>query len=331
MEPMYIYISIGTMFLILGMTAFIFWKFDIYKKQSRKLVIIKWGFVLLSIVISQTVFLITVYKQSDYDKVITSKDLPSDPNQAIIESQVNNIYKNQVNIADLYLNENLTAERKKAIFFDLMAPLGALDPIANPQKTPYARQIVNFLFGKYAKQFGISEIDVQPLVEAPLRYASNFDEIQYFKKYKSQLDIFAVTFENDNKLNILSYWATSLYRVNNYFGDADRAFAWEVVQNETPFYEYKDISKESGNATTRNLTIEKYQNLVNQLYDIEIESIYKCDDKIIFIIAGTSNNALGLIYNSTTANEINCGVLGGRFKLIKETKLDNKWRYWVAN
>ncbi len=328
MELIYIYISIGTTLLTMGMTAFIFWRGDIYHKQSRKLVIIKWGLVIISIIISQIVFLVMVSKQSDTDKVVISK---YDPEQVAIYSQASSIISNQSQIAELYLNANLNAERKRAIFFDLMAPLGALDPIANPKKTPYVREIVNFLFGRYSRDFGIPANDVQPLVEAPLRYASSFNEKEYFKKYKSQLETYASTFENDSKLEILSYWATSIHRVNNYFGDADRAFGWEVIQNDTPFYEYKNISKESVNDSIRNITVQKYVDLVNQLYDIEIESIYKCNNHLIFIISGTSNNALGLIYNSTASDGINCGLLEGRFKVIKDLKLDDKWRYWVAN
>ena len=328
MELIYIYISIGTILFAIGITALIFWKFDIFHKQSRKLVIVKWGLVIISIIISQIIFIAMVYKQSDNDKVVIYKD---DPHQLAIESQAKSIINNQSQIAELYMNANLNAERKRAIFFDLMAPLGALDPIANPKKTPYVRQIVNFLFGKYSKEFGIPVNDVQPLVEAPLRYASTFNEKDYFRKYKSQLETYASTFENDNNLEILSYWATSIHRVNNYFGDADRTFVWDVEKNESPFYEYKNIFKESVSDSIRNITIQKYINLVNQLYDIEIESIYKCNNHVIFIISGTSNNALGLIYNSTLSDEINCGLLEGRFKVIKDLKLDDKWRYWVAN
>lgn len=321
MEVIYIYISIGTILLGIGITALIFWKFDIYHKQSRKLVI-------LSIIISQIIFLIMVYRQSDNDKVIISKD---DPEQVAIESQTSSVISNQSQIVELYLQANLNAEQKRAIFFDLMAPLGALDPIANPNKTPYVRQIVNFLFGKYSREFGIPVNDVQSLVEAPLRYASTFNEKEYFRKYNNQLETYVSTFENDSDLQILSYWATSLHRVNNYFGDADRAFVWDVEKNESPFYEYKNISKESVSDSIRNITVQKYVDLVNQLYNIEIESIYKCNNRLIFIISGTSNNALGLIYNSTSSDEINCGLLEGRFKVIKDLKLDDKWRYWVAN
>jgi len=331
MEPIYIYISICTILFTLGMTAFIFWKFNIYKKQSRKLVLMKWGIILFSIVISQIIFLATIYKQIDRDKVIISENSRSDPNISVIETQVSNIYQNQKIITEQYLKENFTAERKKEIFFDLMAPLGALDPIADPKKTPHVRQTVNFQFGNYAKKFGISEVEVQPLVEAPLRYASTFDERVYFEKYKKRLETFASAFENDRDLEVISYWASSIYRVNNYFGDADRAFGWEVIKNKGPFYEYENLAKETLTASTRTLTIEKYKNLVNQLYDSEIESIYKCNDKLIFIISGTSNNANGLIYNSTKSNEVNCGLLEGRFNIIKEIQLNDKWKYWIGN
>lgn len=250
-----------------------------------------------------------------------------------IDNYADIILASQQEIAGAYLNLNLSSDRKIAVLFDLMAPLGALDPIANPDSVKHVPDVINYMLGVYAKKFGIPEKDVLHVQQSPFRYANKFKEKEYFDVNKSTLNSVAKTFETSDDLEILGYWATSVFRINHLFGDIEKSFTWELLKSNKPFFEYRNFSNEPHIKTKDivGVAIEKYMPTLGKISDIEIESVYKCEDKIIFILAGTADNALGYIYNASSTNEINCGYLKDRFNLLADKVMDDKWRYWVAN
>lgn len=63
---------------------------------------------------------------------------------------------------------------------------------------------------------------------------------------------------------------------------------------------------------------------------MKIQSVYKCEDKVIVVVDGLSDNAFGYIYNTKSGSDVNCGVLKGRFRVYKDEVITDKWRFWFA-
>lgn len=288
------------------------------------------GVILLALVLLTAGVLIWIKKPQPLKPLAQREEATQ---QEKIDSNADAIISSQQEIVNSYIDLNLPLKRKIEVLFDLMAPLGVLDPIANPNSVEYVPDTLNYMFGVYSKKFGIPEENVVGLQASVFRYANQFNEREYFEENKDALNSVAKTFETSDDLEVLGYWATSTYRINHLFGDIEKAFTWEAVKTEKPFFEYKNFTN-NPNIQTKDITgvpIEKYMPTLGKISDIEMESVYECEDKIIFILAGTSDNALGYIYNSSSTNEVNCGYLKGRFNLLADKPIDDKWRFWVAN
>jgi hypothetical protein len=241
----------------------------------------------------------------------------------ITHEEVDPIIRQQKDLVAMYLNSIHSTRKRVDVLYDLMAPLGPFDPISKPEETKNARDLVNLLFGYYSAKFEIdSEIVPGYFATSPLRFADNFDETDYFKKSKNELNDIARVVERDTNISILASWKASIYRINNSFGDTERNFYWEVIEQNSPYYKYKIRNK--------NEKVESNY-LLDQMKELGIQVLYKCEDKIIFIITGTSNNAFGYIYNAPSSKDINCGLLANRFSIVKDVAIDDKWRYWIAN
>lgn len=234
------------------------------------------------------------------------------------------IINSQKELASMYLKAIPTTKGRIAILYDLMAPLGPFDPISTMEEAKNSKEIINLLFGFYSSEFKIgSEVEPGYFATSPLRFAQSFDHDRYFKEYKSKLNALAQMVQNNQHISVVGNWKSSIYRINNDFGDTKRDYYWQINESN-PYFTYK-IDDEF--ATNKN----EFKDIFKQMEDLGINVVYKCEDKVIFIVTGTSNNAYGFIYNATSAKDINCGLLSDRFNVVKAQEMDSQWRYWIAN
>lgn len=110
------------------------------------------------------------------------------------------------------------------VFYELVEPLGGLDPIAKPAEVKNIHDMVNFLFGANFSIFNFPKDQGGYAATAPIRREPEFNEADFFKENKGTLDQLAETFENDTNLSILNWGYSTNYRINDYFGDDMRNF-----------------------------------------------------------------------------------------------------------
>lgn len=289
------------------------------------------GSLLISLLFVRIVYILLLKPPTNTSMVEQQTDKAT---QVKIEDNVIEIKKRQKEIADLYLNSPMQAKRKSEIFFDLMAPFGALDPIANGNNID-TKATINFHYGAYASRLYPDENYIQYMVTRPIEYGMKiFKPEAYFKENNKKLDALAQKVLQDENVDILGAWATDLYRFNDYFWDTGRFYFWTTTTDATPFYQYSKVTIGKDSLITKDFqsVLEKYNPTFDEMYANEIQTIYPCGGNLIFIISGTVNNAVGLLYNSTNTDDITCGLLTHRFnKIILSKKLSNKWLYWVAN
>ncbi|HSW96843.1 MAG TPA: hypothetical protein VLF89_03380 [Candidatus Saccharimonadales bacterium] len=280
----------------------------------------------IAIVVLLAVFTIYYGKQA--------KDAPvgkSDPQLLYIRREVNTINYLQKDVVSLYLPLKIARQDKIKIFYDLMGPLGGFDPIAKPKEIQNIHAIINYLYGYTFNLFDFPLDEAGYSVTAPLRYENDFDAEAYFKENKQHLDNFAQTFLTDNSLTILGIGQSSIYRINNYFGDTKREFYWKTMITDKPYFSYKIVHQKDNSEIQTILELKKtYNSILQQMTNVDIQAMYKCEDKVIIIIDGLSDNAFGYVYHATDARDVNCGVLSGRFRIFKNQKMDGQWTYWAA-
>ncbi|MFA6571890.1 MAG: signal peptidase I [Bacteroidota bacterium] len=259
-------------------------------------------------------------------------NVPMTPTPYPVASVSGQIIESQKKLADLYLSLDLKSDRKEAVFFDLMAPLGVLDPIASATAELPVKDISNFLFGYYAKKFGYTQNEAIDLAALPITYGTQkFDPMDYFSKNKNKLETLSNLAQKDTKLTIISLWSTNIIRINNYFMDTNSKHVWELKTGKEKFYDYKnmDIYDTYGPRSMETL-FRKYDSAFKMLADAEVQTIYFCDGKVIIFMGGTANNAFGYIRNAVSADEVNCGLLNNRFRIAKDISIAEGWRYWVG-
>jgi hypothetical protein len=264
---------------------------------------------------------------------ITSASPTPLPTQSIA-SIAAEIIESQKVITHHYLELDLPPDQKEAVFYDLMSPLGALDPFAaNLQSVP-VKKIVNFLFGYYGKKFGIAEKRVLNIAQSTITFGLNvYDPVTEFTQNKSHFESISKKMQADSQIQLIGSWAIAVFRVNNYFGDINRNLVWEIKSSNGSFYNYSTIQ------TTKVQTLEsqkasqllnRYKSLYDETANLSIHTAYFCNGRTIIIMGGTSNNAFGYIHNATNKDDVNCGLLQNRFRIVKYLPLDSNWHYWVG-
>lgn len=292
---------------------------SLYKKHK------KWILVILALVILGlgANYLFIKYRIQTQSSVDTQK--------AAKEMKIQDIHKKQKNILDFYTSQPLSNQTKVMVFYELMEPLGGLDPIAKPEEIKDIHATVNFLFGLYYENFGFSE-PAGYAATAPIRHKADFEEVTFFKENKQTLELLVDSIEYDNLLSVLSWGYSTNYRINEYFGDDIRNFYWKINTDNSPFYSPEIIKSDSEEYQTLVSLKKDYGTLIDKMAEMKIQSIYKCDDKVIVIVDGVADNAFGYIYNAQTGSDVNCGVLKGRFRIDKyiDKPITDKWRFWFA-
>lgn len=281
-----------------------------------------------------SVFLIITSFKYAYKKDISQKAQNVKTSSDILtEKQFKVVESSQVKFVKFYSNLKVSPDQKAKSLLALMAPLGVLDPIANPSKISEKDALLNYIFGAYSKEFGIPEEDVVKLAAISLTYANTFNEDEFFAENSEYLSNLVVLLSSYPELHVMGYWPNYTYRINNYFGDANLNLLWEVEDDGGLFYSYKEIHTASTSAPLieRRYAIKDYGPLTQVMAALSVETIYKCEDKTILVINGVVDNAFGLIYNAKSAESVNCGLFEDRFNIIYDKPLSNKWRYWVAN
>lgn len=253
--------------------------------------------------------------------------ITDDKNIAARQQEVDIIYPRQKQIIDFYQSLQLDKQTKIYIFYELMGPLGGLDAISSPSGIVDIHATINYLYGFNFRAFGFPTEESGYSVTAPVRNELDFPEKEYFAKTKNELSSLAKSFENDKELDVLSLGYSTNYRINNYFGDDMRNFYWKINKDPgDPFYKYEILSK---NNEEVNGLRNKYNSLFRIMDKLKIQTVYKCGDKIIFIVDGVADNAFGYIYNAKNSNDVNCGLLD-RFRIQKDIPVDENWRFWFA-
>lgn len=241
---------------------------------------------------------------------------------------------------------NLTGFKKESRFLDLFAPLGPLDPYADetgasPAEIGLTVPIQNIELGYFAAMLEFPESEAGELAESPLKFAlEKFDYADYFKQNHQKLTLLQTTVESMPDLKIIGFWSSGLNRINNVFGDYEHKLMWKLEKRNGSFYDFDSVTVHSINEdrsilsqdtiSTRGLDWEKTDLLLTELPKINVTTIYVCGSKTIYILGATADNGFGFIHGADSAEEVNCGYLRDRFEIIKDEKLDDKWRFWIG-
>lgn len=283
--------------------------------------------ILIPLLILGIVIAFTLHYQ--FTKQNSSVPAPTGQEKELVK-ETDDILTRQKSIRNFYTSQPLDEQTKAMVFYELMGPLGGLDPIEKPAEIKDVHATVNFLFGAYFGVFHFPTDEAGYAATAPIRNESDFDEKDFFNKNKSTLEQLAETFENDNNLHILNWGYSTNYRINDYFGDDVRKFYWKISTDTSPFYSYEVVQPDSKDYEALVSLKKEYGMLINKMAGMKIQSVYTCDDKVIIIVDGLSDNAFGYIYNAQSASEVNCGVLKGRFRIYSDEVIADKWRFWFA-
>lgn len=255
----------------------------------------------------------------------------NDPSTVQLKQDVKTIATLQKHIITHYQGLSLDRPTKIKVFYELMGPLGALDPIAKPETISDNHALVNYIYGYNFRAFDFPEEEAGYSATAPIRYESNFDEQGFYNDYKKQLNSLVETVQTDEDLEILGLGYTGIYRINNYFGDPERDFYWKLVQNDSPFYSYETLNETTPDEYEKNKELkDTYNALLGQLAILQVQSVYECEGKVIVTVDALADNGFGYIYNATSGEEVNCGLLTNRFRIVKDTPIDDKWRFWAS-
>src|SRR3989344_997092 len=268
------------------------------------------------------------------DSILNSA--PSATQSAKVITTLRDILNSQEKMVDA-LMANQHGIDKEWRFFDLMAPLGVLDPYASENSSRKdGAALMNQLFGYYGSKYEISESRIFELVELPLSYATqNFDVDDYFKQNQSKLNDIQSLVDARPDLKILAYWTSGVGRVNETF-NAEIGF-WKQDGVSGGFIDLSNVSVATTNQETQKvyntssiakLDPQETVGIVDKMASINVTIVYKCAGKTIYIMGSTADNASGFLRNGTVASDVNCGLLANRFEIVKEKQLDNDWIFW---
>jgi hypothetical protein len=242
----------------------------------------------------------------------------------------------------------LTASKDQVL--DYLAPLGALDPYADEKGTfqisPEGRSIgkvQNIQYGYFTARAGMRQVQADQYINAVLNVGDTFD----YKKYWFEAKYFYVGFDNRfsrlQKVYVLGDWISGVQRINSVFSDdVDK---WKYGRNDTPFYDFSQVTdtlsadgKKIIDQELNSYYVEPndeavVDDLLNQMQQMKLAVVYKCEGKTIFMLYGLANNSFGFIKNSTSKDDLYCGLLRGRYTVEKYEPLEGEggWAYYVTN
>lgn len=271
------------------------------------------------------------------DTRITPTSVPTLEHNEAVERYVDEIVDAQKPLLDLYKPELVTLSNDEHWLFLMNAftPLGIFDPFQFPDEQVDVKGLSNFLLGYYSweSRFNFDIDEVQALVNRTIYYGhEGFEADSFFIENHEQFSALVESMEFLDDVYIVADFGSGLSRYNNFYGDSRLGEFWYVPQTNENFNgeitflsdETLSLAKELTDIVVRSEPVHRI------MLDLDVESVYKCDEKIILIIAGISNNALGYVYNAGNAGEVNCGILSDRFRISKEVSVGERWTYWVG-
>jgi len=259
--------------------------------------------------------------------------------QIKVTALLNTLITNQKLYADrlLVASEEIPIESRLS---DLLAPLGAFDPIASNNGDEIQITTFTTMFGYYAASVDISKDKTMFIVESPLRFAiEDFDYKDYYKINSKKLTNLDNAMNSLDDVEVLGSWTSGMARVNNVFFDFEQGIAWVLIPGDDGLYGYKNVefidddNKLMDNFSMQSLRLKDFDGTVKLLvdmYDISISTVYKCSGKTIYIIGSIGDNGFGFIKGANSAEEVNCGLLSNRFEIITDEELEDGWRFWIG-
>lgn len=274
-------------------------------------------------------------EKNQNSEISSTKSPSSDTDQLAIEQQAQRIIDGQQSLYDLYQTdfESLEGHNKRLLFMNLMTPLGVFDPFENPQKTVNVKALSNFLYGYRAKTFNLSSQESSFIVNATISYGEKtFDGSDFYQNNQSSLESIVKEMTDLQDIFLISDYGNMIIRINNYFSDVSKHKTWSLPIGSDNFYDYSQLNFELSQNDKDLLSslTSKSQRLHQLMVDNDIETIYRCNEKMILIMAGSANNACGYVYNAQQPEEVNCGALSDRFRISKKIQVSDKWIYWAG-
>jgi hypothetical protein len=273
----------------------------------------------------------------NYDARLTPSPVPTIENNEAVERYIDEITATQQPLLDLYKPEfeSSTEDEQRLFLMNAFTPLGIFDPFQNPDDQVNVKGLSNFLLGYYARErrFNVPLEHIQGMVNQTIYYGEVvFKAESFFADNQEQLANLVESMEFLDDVYVIADFGSGLSRYNNFYGDSRLSQYWHVPESEANFYGEITFLSNDTLPLARELTdvVVRSEPVHQIMLDLDIESVYVCDRKIIMIIAGIANNALGYVYNAKSAEEVNCGVLKDRFRISKAVTVGDNWIYWVG-
>lgn len=273
----------------------------------------------------------------NYDASLTPSPVPTIENNEAVERYIDEITETQKPLLELYKPEfeSMTEDEQRLFLMNSFTPLGIFDPFQHPDDQVNVKGLSNFLLGYYAgeNRFNLPLEQVQGMINQTILYGEDvFEADSFYTENQEQLAKLVESMEFLEDISIIADFGSGLSRYNNSYGDSKLNQYWHVPESDDNFYgEITFLSNDTLPLAEELKDIVVRSESIHQIMlDLDIESVYQCDDKIILIIAGISNNAFGYIYNADSADEVNCGVLKDRFRISTEIPVGDDWIYWVG-
>lgn len=239
------------------------------------------------------------------------------------------IIASQSELLQTYLDKT-PAKGKHIIAYYSMSPLGVFDPISDPRKYKDPSKTINYLYGYIGNQFDVPEKQLLENVGFPFKHAKDFNQNDYFVINEDELNDMLTVVMEDPSLQIIGTWdQTNIFRINNSFGDTKRNIFWTQTPKDG-YFDYTLLEKPAA-IEKRKADKSNYDSLFQNMSRNGIQTIYKCNDTVIFIMFAVSDNAFGYTYGSNQKNSVNCGLLQNRYTILRDSQVNNEWRYWVVD
>lgn len=229
---------------------------------------------------------------------------------------------------------------------DYLAILGVLDPYADKKNEfgldPEGRavgKLHNILAGYYEAKLGSTGSEIHAYIEQFLEGAMQFEEKKYFGDMKDKLEQLRKVFEGNSKLEIVALWPSGIGRINDIFSDGETAFMFPAdglwydfshkVSSEDVEGSKKlnDIIMQFGHTKEQKAAIHESLLFMKQL---DADTVYRCDNKLFVILKSYINNAFGFVYGAQSKESLHCGLLRGRFDVLKFSELSDGWSFFVV-
>ncbi len=277
---------------------------------------------------------IGVRKFSNHNQSSALKENPTrqpDQSELIVK-----ILKSQAKLAKELTLTNASKSIEISRSAALVAPFGPLNPVASAETSNGSGVIVNIINGYHCAREGIPKANCDKIYVAPLVDGQNAQasiEKTLATQQKALTDL-ADSFIKQPQLVVIADWPSGLSRYNEYFVDRKQNLGWTLPISDG-YYDYDQLKLERDAAQinkqlTKIVDPAAAHQLTSSMQQLNIQTLYKCNDQVIIMISATTDNGYGWVYSPNTPKSPNCGVLEGRFEVVIDQLVDPHWRFWVG-